>query len=570
MELRVNEVAIPEKIDFNYEELKAELISKVSFYETLVYTDDQIKDAKADKANLNKLKKALNDERIRKEKEYMQPFNVFKAQINEIIGIIDKPIAVIDEQVKAYDEKRKAEKQKAIEDLFSQIGFQNFVTLEKIWDPKWLNASVSMKSIEDQMKSRMYEIGNGVLTLSQLPEFGFEATEVFKETLDINKAISEAKRMSEIAKAKAEAEARRKAEEESRKAAEEARRKAEEERKAQEKVAEEQRAAMAKAMTPPEEVQPTPVQESQPEPQKMVVKFEVELTTEDATALREFFQSRNITFRAIRSFGSKTYQTFLDKFKNVPYKLVATATPSPNKYKELIHYAGYLEVMDTGQALTRFFQRDSTKANNLTLYPNMEDEFWLWVSSWALFITKPSDINPDYSDDGYVLPPLDVRWHEIPIHYGDSVDRDGQMELFTQASTGLKEAAKIKRESIDARVEKMKEIVDSSPEDHFILWHDQEAERHAIKKALPETVDIYGSMDYDLREQRVIDFSNGKTRLFATKKSISGSGCNFQRFCHREIFVGIDYEFNDFIQAVHTLMIRLQSPRMSTQEHSGR
>lgn len=101
----------------------------------------------------------------------------------------------------------------------------------------------------------------------------------------------------------------------------------------------------------------------------------------------------------LRSFGSKTYQTFLDKFKNVPYKLVATATPSPNKYKELIHYAGYLEVMDTGQALTRFFQRDSTKANNLTLYPNMEDEFWLWVSSWALFVTKPSDLNPDYSDD---------------------------------------------------------------------------------------------------------------------------------------------------------------------------
>ena len=125
------------------------------------------------------------------------------------------------------------------------------------------------------------------------------------------------------------------------------------------------------------------------------------------------------------------------------------------------------------------------------------------------------------------------------------------MELFTQASAGLKEAAKVKRESINERVEKMREIVDSSPDDHFILWHDQEAERHAIKKALPETVDIYGSMDYDLREQRVIDFSEGKTRLFATKKSISGSGCNFQRFCHREIFVGIDYEFNDFIQAIH-------------------
>lgn len=253
----------------------------------------------------------------------------------------------------------------------------------------------------------------------------------------------------------------------------------------------------------------------------------------------------------LRSFGSKTYQTFLDKFKNVPYKLVATATPSPNKYKELIHYAGYLEVMDTGQALTRFFQRDSTKANNLTLYPNMEDEFWMWVSSWALFITKPSDLNPVYSDEGYDLPPLEVRWHELPVHYGDTADRDGQMQLFQEAAEGLKEAAAVKRESIDRRATEMKRIVEESPDDHFLLWHDLENERHAIKKVLPEVVDIYGSMDYDLREQRVIDFSNGRTKLFATKKSLSGSGCNFQRYCHREIFLGIDYEFNDFIQAVH-------------------
>lgn len=253
----------------------------------------------------------------------------------------------------------------------------------------------------------------------------------------------------------------------------------------------------------------------------------------------------------LRSFGSKTYQTFLDKFKNVSYKLVATATPSPNKYKELIHYAGYLEIMDTGQALTRFFQRDSTKANNLTLYPNMEDEFWLWVSSWALFITKPSDVNPKYSDEGYVLPPLDVRWHEIPIHYGDTSDKTGQMQLFTEAAAGLKEAAEVKRNSIDQRVEKMKEIVESSPEEHFLLWHDLESERKAILKAIPEVVDIYGSQDYDIREKRVIDFAQGRIKLFATKKSISGSGCNFQRYCHREIFLGIDYEFNDFIQAVH-------------------
>ena len=253
----------------------------------------------------------------------------------------------------------------------------------------------------------------------------------------------------------------------------------------------------------------------------------------------------------LRSYGSKTYQTFLDKFKGVKYKLVATATPSPNRYKELIHYAGYLEVMDTGQALTRFFQRDSTKANNLTLYPNMEDEFWLWISSWALFITKPSDLDQSYSDEGYNLPPLKVNWHELPVEYGKTMDRDGQLMLFEQAAAGLKEAAHVKKGSIKERVEKAAQIVAGSPDDHFVIWHDREAEREEIKKKIPETVDIYGSMDYEERERRVIAFSDGEVKYFATKKSLSGSGCNFQRFCHREIFVGIDYEFNDFIQAVH-------------------
>jgi hypothetical protein len=290
MELKVNEVTIPEKISFNYEELKAELTEKVAFYETLVYTDDQVKDAKADRATLNKLKKTLNDERIRREKEYMQPFNEFKAQVNEIIGIIDKPIAVIDKQVKEFEDQKKANKQKDIEELFASIGFQSFVTLDKIWDPKWLNASVSMKSIEEQMKAKMYEIGNGVFTLSRLPEFGFEATEVFRQTLDINKAISEAKRMSEIAKAKADAEAKKKAAEESRKA--------EEERKAKE-IKEEQ-TVIAPAEPNEQAVTPSePVQSADSTPERMLVRFEVLLTTEDAYALKEFFKSRNIEFKAI-------------------------------------------------------------------------------------------------------------------------------------------------------------------------------------------------------------------------------------------------------------------------------
>ncbi len=263
----------------------------------------------------------------------------------------------------------------------------------------------------------------------------------------------------------------------------------------------------------------------------------------------------------LRSYGSKTYQTFIDIFKGVPYKLVATATPSPNKYKELIHYAGFLEIMDTGQALTRFFQRDSTKANNLTLYPHKEDEFWLWLSSWALFITKPSDLG--YDDIGYVLPPLQINYHEISTNgLTPGVDKHGRLSLLRTDAVSLKDAAKEKRESIDLRVEKTTEIVNNHPDDHFILWHDLEAERHAIKAAIPETVDIYGSQEYELREQRVIDFSNGNIRLFATKKELSGQGCNFQKHCHRAIFMGIDYEFNDFIQAVHRIYRFLQTKQV--------
>jgi hypothetical protein len=93
----------------------------------------------------------------------------------------------------------------------------------------------------------------------------------------------------------------------------------------------------------------------------------------------------------LRSYGSKTFQEFLPLFAKVPFKLVATATPSPNRYKELIHYAGFLGVMDTGLALTRWFQRNSEKAGDLTLYPHKEDEFWMWVHSWAAFLQRPSN-----------------------------------------------------------------------------------------------------------------------------------------------------------------------------------
>ena len=252
----------------------------------------------------------------------------------------------------------------------------------------------------------------------------------------------------------------------------------------------------------------------------------------------------------LRSYGSKTYQEFLPAFADVEFRLVATATPDPNRYKELIHYAGYLGVMDTGQALTRFFQRDSEKAGNLTLYPHKEREFWLWVASWAVFITKPSDLG--FDDTGYNLPELDVRWHEIASDYAAAGhERDGQGLLVPDLAMGLSAAAREKRTSLSARVEKVRELLDESPDDHFVVWHDLEDERHALQHAIPEVRSVWGSQDLDEREQRIIDFSDGAYRVLSTKPIIAGSGCNFQRHCAREVFAGVGFKFNDFIQAVH-------------------
>lgn len=253
----------------------------------------------------------------------------------------------------------------------------------------------------------------------------------------------------------------------------------------------------------------------------------------------------------LRSFGSKTYQTFLPMFAQTEYRFVATATPAPNRYKELIHYAGYLGIMDTGQALTRFFQRDSTKANNLTLYPHKEREFWLWLASWAVFVQKPSDLG--YPDDGYELPPMEVIWHEVAQEAEDMVaeDRDGQMAMVVDSSISVSTASKVKRDTMEARISEARAIVEGSPEDSFILWHDLEDERREIKRQMPDAVEVFGSQDLEERERRIIEFSDGGSRLLATKPVLSGSGCNFQRHCHREIFCGVGFKFNDFIQSIH-------------------
>lgn len=277
----------------------------------------------------------------------------------------------------------------------------------------------------------------------------------------------------------------------------------------------------------------------------------------------------------LRGFGgTKTFREFMRLFAadpargvvgakervgvGVAYRFVATATPSPNEYIELLAYAAYLGIMSVSEAKTRFFKRDSTKADNLTLHSHKEREFWIWIASWAIFVQKPSDLG--FDDTGYNLTPLQVHWHEVKSdHSTAGVDRNGQQRIFRNAALGVSDAAREKRDSIDVRIEKMKEIVTESPDDHFLIWHDLENERHAIKKAIPESIEVFGSQELEKREESIRDFSDGKIKHLAGKPVMLGSGCNFQRHCHRSIYLGIGFKFNEWIQSVHRIHRFLQT-----------
>lgn len=256
----------------------------------------------------------------------------------------------------------------------------------------------------------------------------------------------------------------------------------------------------------------------------------------------------------VKNMASETTEVLKRELSKVKYKYIATATPSPNETLELINYAHVLGVCDRGQILTRFFQRNSTKAGELTLHPHHTDDFWLWVHSWCLAVTSPQDLGYDYP--GFELPELRLHWVEVKIDKAidAGAEKDGQARLFIQSRSGLSEAAKIKRESIQARVYKALDILSTHKDDHFLIWHHLEDERKAINSAMNfpgiSYADLYGSLKMEMREQRIVDFTKGKLQYLASKPSVSGVGCNFQKHCCKEIFVGITDSFDDLYQAL--------------------
>jgi hypothetical protein len=256
----------------------------------------------------------------------------------------------------------------------------------------------------------------------------------------------------------------------------------------------------------------------------------------------------------LRNLKTETTNFVLQYFKVINYRFVATATPTPNDFIDILNYADFLGVIDRGHALTRFFQRDSQHAGQLKLYENKKDEFWKWVSTWAVFINKPSDLG--FDDTGYNLPKMHL--HEVEINNDTDeviVNKAGKIVLFKDTTKSLVDVSREKSSSIDKRVDKAFEIVTANPGKRFILWHHLEAERIALERKFKDfnAVSVYGSQTNAIKEKHLIDFSEGKYDLLITKPQIAGSGCNFQHACHNMIFVGIDYKFNDFIQAIHRI-----------------
>lgn len=276
----------------------------------------------------------------------------------------------------------------------------------------------------------------------------------------------------------------------------------------------------------------------------------------------------------LRGFGgSKTFREFMALFAGdaggtgqkdggIRYRFVATATPSPNDYIELLAYAAYLGVMDVSAAKTRFFKRDSTKADHLTIHPHKVREFWLWVASWALFVQKPSDLGREFIDDGYELPPLDVRWHEIPSDHGAAgVEKDGQARMFRNAAIGVQDASREKRQSLTTRVALVRELVhdlrgEAGLRDQVVIWCDLNDEQRAIDAELDaEGVSyssLYGAQAVEEREPLVEDWKARRTEAFVSKPTMYGAGVNLQQ-CHTMIFAGIGFKAKDFLQAMHRI-----------------
>ena len=243
----------------------------------------------------------------------------------------------------------------------------------------------------------------------------------------------------------------------------------------------------------------------------------------------------------IKHHTSKTLQQLLEAFERTPFKLCATATPAPNDWTELGTHAQFLGYRTQSEMLAEFFVHDGGDTGNWRLKGHAKGLFWKWVASWGALLRSPADLGHDAA--AYALPPLDVTQHTVEA---GSAPMEGM--LFALEASSLMERRDARRASLDARVKACADLVNS---DHrpWIVWCDLNDEADALRKAIPDAVEIRGSDDDADKERRLHDFAHGHIRVLVTKPKIAGFGLNFQH-CARMAFVGVTDSFEAYYQAV--------------------
>ena len=246
----------------------------------------------------------------------------------------------------------------------------------------------------------------------------------------------------------------------------------------------------------------------------------------------------------LKDASSSTRKMLTEKFRNTPFKLCCTATPSPNDFMELGTHSDFLGVMNQPEMLATFFCHDGGNTSKWRLKGHAEAKFFEWVASWACCITNPADLGYDGSD--FVLPELEIE--EIVTKTKDMANREGQYVLFAETALSLNERREARRNSLDDRVEAAAEIANGT-DDQVLVWCDLNAESEALAEAINGAVEVRGSQTPDFKENAMNGFTDGVNRVLVSKPSIAGWGMNWQQ-CNTMIFVGLSDSFEAYYQAV--------------------
>lgn len=246
----------------------------------------------------------------------------------------------------------------------------------------------------------------------------------------------------------------------------------------------------------------------------------------------------------IKNSDSRTFATLTEMFAATPFRLCATATPSPNDYTELGTHAEFLGICTREEMLAEYFCHDGGETQTWRLKGHARGAFWKWVAGWAALIRKPSDFG--YSDDGYNLPPLVITQHTIDA---DPEQARAQGLLFAEPARTLTERRSARKASLDPRVARCADVVLAEPDEAWVIWCELNAEADALADALAGAVEIRGSDDAILKEQRLVAFSNREFRILISKPKIAGFGLNWQHAA-RMCFVGVKDSYESTYQAI--------------------